>query len=301
MQNASYAQYIFEVRVNGKKAEEILHAGEYFIEGRKGSQYELYFRNNTYKRVLVVFSVDGLSTMDGKTASDNSGGYIVNAYSEIKVPGWKIDSKKVAHFEFRPQNDKANTTYVELLQEEGFDVDVSNQGVIGCMVFDEKVKPIPQYQIYNTYIPPVGYVKSPAFDINTFTQHGLLWGGARSPETFYNEVNTGIVSSSSLRGVNSSTVTMNASQAYATAAVGYSEPIAMASASPSLGTGFGEDTRFETRTVEFENEKNPSWIGVINYDTIQGLRKRGIYVASSNAKAFPGYKENGCHVPQNRR
>ena len=51
-----------------------------------------------------------------------------------------------------------------------------------------------------------------------------------------------------------------------------------------------------------EIEDSPDWIGVIHYDTLQGLKKKGIvvYEKPANAKAFPGYSEMGCYIPKNR-
>jgi hypothetical protein len=68
-----------------------------------------------------------------------------------------------------------------------------------------------------------------------------------------------------------------------------------------LGTGFGDDTKFETSSTEFERKSFPDWIAVINYDTLQGLRKKGIFINHNpNNKAFPGYNDSGCYIPKKR-
>jgi hypothetical protein len=271
-------KYEFNVIVNGKNVTEYEHGADTFIEGRKGSTYELYFKNNTNNRLEVVFSVDGLSVIDGKTASDKSTGYIVDRYSSITVPGWKIDSRKAAQFQFQPQNDKSNTTYVELLAEEGFEVDTGNQGVIGCMVFMEKLKPQPKINCYNNYYHTINQIKKHDpyyYPCYPYTPYGSV---------YYNTVGlrgNGIDSSFVQSNYNSNEFDM---------------------VENSIGTGFGDDTKFETVTIEFERQKNNDWFAVINYDTIQGLRKRGIFfVNSPKAKAFPNFKESeGCHIPVRR-
>ena len=53
-----FSSYEFAVHVNDKANTEYPHQGETYIEGRKGSKYELFFKNNTYEEVLVVFSVE---------------------------------------------------------------------------------------------------------------------------------------------------------------------------------------------------------------------------------------------------
>jgi hypothetical protein len=65
-----------------------------------------------------------------------------------------------------------------------------------------------------------------------------------------------------------------------------------------LGTAFGKDKIFETVNVEFEQQSAPAWVAAIHYDTIQGLKRRGIII-DSKPNPFPAYK-NGCHVPRRR-
>jgi len=289
MQNG---KYIFYVKVNDKKTHEYEHGGETFIEGRKGSEYELFFKNNTHKRLLVVFSVDGLSVMDGKTASDKSHGYVVDAYREITIPGWKIDSRKAAKFQFRPQQDKANTTYVELLQEEGFDVDASNQGVIGCMVFEEVEKPVTTYTGIRHYPYYPNPWNQPLVPLVPMWNSSVLGDGTTTALGMNASSMVATSSPQSFDGVASASLNNVVSQ-------NYYEPVFE---EKSLGTGFGDDVKFETTKVDFERKGNPEWVAIINYDTIQGLRKRGIFINNSpTAKAFPGFKDEGCYVPTKRR
>jgi hypothetical protein len=307
-------KYEFNVIVNGKNVTEYEHGADTFIEGRKGSTYELYFKNNTNNRLEVVFSVDGLSVIDGKTASDKSTGYIVDRYSSITVPGWKIDSRKAAQFQFQPQNDKSNTTYVELLAEEGFEVDTGNQGVIGCMVFMEKLKPQPIINCYNNYYHTINQIKKhdpyyyPCYPCYPYTPY--------TPYTPYGSVcyNTvglignGMASSLSSASYNARGVASQKSPSINVSEIDSSFVQSNYNSNEfdmvenSIGTGFGDDTKFETVTIEFERQKNNDWFAVINYDTIQGLRKRGIFfVNSPKAKAFPNFKESeGCHIPVRR-
>ena len=279
-------KYEFSVKIKNKPLIEYETNGDTFIEGRKGSEYELYFKNNSYKRVLVLFSVDGLSVMDGKTASDKSKGYIVEAYKDLTVPGWTINSNKVAKFQFQPQNDHSNTTYVELLQEEGFKVDITNQGILGCMVFEEKYV-APKY-VYD--FPPYQYPYPYPYEYYPYQYYPYQ----RANQFVYN-CDT-ITSSYSGRSSSCDTIGPMAMNQADSVFNCFREAKPQA-----LGTKFGDDAKFETVTKSFEKEENPSWIGILNYDTIQGLRKRGIFVIKSNhAKAFPDYNELGCHIPHKR-
>jgi len=297
--------YTFNVRIKDKNATEYYHKGKTYIEGRKNSEYELAFTNHTSRRVLVIFSVDGLSVMDGKVASDKSQGYVVDAYKSLIVPGWTINNDKVAKFQFRPQGDKNNTTYVESLREEGFDVDESNQGVIGCLVIKEYAPPV----IVNEY--PYHHYQYPSINHPVYYRNGSTADGwnqivpmntAITGVTGAYPISMGISSG----GISSSMATLNASpiETVTTASRGYSEinnSINFMETNASLGTGFGDDQSFKTKNTCFTRDDKVEWIAVLNYDTLTNLKKMGVVIEKKAEKqAFPGYNPNGCYIPRNR-
>jgi hypothetical protein len=129
-------QIELEVRVHGNPAREYVdREGVTWVEGRKGSEYLLRVINQTYGRILVAASVDGLSVMDGKAASLHSDqGYIIGARSSMAIPGWRLDNNSVAKFRFGgPESSYAAAS--------GQPMDI---GVIGCAVFLEQHIP-PSY------------------------------------------------------------------------------------------------------------------------------------------------------------
>jgi len=304
--------YTFVVRVNNKDTTEYRYKGKTYIEGRKGSEYELYFFNNTPTRILAVFSVDGLSVLDGKVASDKSRGYVVDPFRSLTVPGWTIDNSKVATFQFRPQGEKDDVTYVEALKEEGFDVDVGNQGVIGCMVFKEKVRyyvpPKVVHHYHTVYAQPAIY--PPFYGYLNNSNHyadsarSYLIADSASPVVTMNGVGTamslsaGYATAQAKAAQFSTTETLCASSNNVLPAGFFSNSFL----ENSLGTGFGDDKEFETETVSFERDEKPIWIGVVNYDTITNLRRMGIPIDSwkPEKQAFPGYSGSGCYVPKRR-
>jgi hypothetical protein len=73
--------YEFHVLVKGKAITEFLHEDKHFIEGRKGSNFEIEFINKSNKRILAIPSVDGINTLNGKDAGDNGPGFIVSPFS----------------------------------------------------------------------------------------------------------------------------------------------------------------------------------------------------------------------------
>ena len=162
--------YTATVCVRGQPVREVHHRGRTYIEGRKGSEYTLKFRNDSTARVMVIASVDGLSVCDGKPAGINSPGYVVDPLSEIEIPGWMIDQTRVAAFKFWPQDRRDEGTYAEELRREGANVDLGNQGLIGFLVIGEKT-------------PPLSYRGYGSFRSGPISASAASWHSSGLPET----------------------------------------------------------------------------------------------------------------------
>lgn len=283
--------YEAEVRVRGKSLREVEHKGVTYIEGRRKSTYELWFRNNSYSRILVVPSVDGLSVMDGKPAGVDSSGYVVEPRGEITIPGWRLNNTSAASFEFLPRGDKQNPTYVEALKSEGVNLDEKNQGLIGFMVFREEIR-IPVIRPNWTYID---HSVRDRWYTSGQTPHDVNWG-----QSVLRGVSSGANSTLGAASVNSVTMAQTKS------AVTHSVDDAVLSSSSSMGTGFGKETEFRTTTTEFERDKSSVVTMVIEYDTRQALAARGVPTQLFDPKryrekdrsAFPASPEIGCRRPQ---
>jgi hypothetical protein len=277
--------HYFAVRVNGRQAHEYrsLKVGNSntYIEGRRGSTYTLDYTNPTPNRVLIVPSVDGLSVMDGKPASDQSRGYVVSPYGSISIPGWRIDGGKVAQFEFRPASDRDSPTYVDQLKDAGFAVDATNKGVIGLMVFNEKYPNIYSYLNAPNVSSARGICASPVYPGNPY----LDVTGRFAPSL------TGGLHTT-MSAVNMVTNTMAGSIGSGTTEV--------KTAAAAIGTGFGQEQNFQTHSIDFDRAVRPLEILVIHYDTLQALRRNGVEVDLPKTEvqsAFPGYND-GCYVPR---
>ena len=140
------ALYELQVRPNGRKAaDEYNHNGQVWIEGREGSRYDIFFRNNSNQRVMAIISVDGLDVISGKPAGSSSPGYVVEARSSLTIPGWKLTNQEAAEFYFS----RKNSSYVTQIGG-----NVGNTGVIGAMVFRELyIQPIQIAHQYQFGIP----------------------------------------------------------------------------------------------------------------------------------------------------
>lgn len=119
-----------EIIVNDKPIRIYRHNFKNYVEGRKGSEFSIKISNTSGNKILAIPSVDGISVLDGKEASSNSIGFVIRPYSNIVIPGWKLNSNEVAKFIFESKEN----SYAELND----DVESSNTGVIGVLFYEEK-------------------------------------------------------------------------------------------------------------------------------------------------------------------
>lgn len=226
------------ILVNGRHVTEVQFTGHTYIEGRKNSIYELQIRNITPNRILAIPSVDGLNVLNGESCGVDSPGYVIDPWKVITIPGWKVDSEQAAKFTFKPQNASSpgDKTYTEQMG-----ADAANQGMIGVMVFKQKIQqPFDLLRDYHWVKPHSG---QPMFDASYTTSNCC---GSMKP--FPNDIFIGSVQTA-------------------------------ADADKSLGTGFGDATEFKTQDTEFDKASdNPDSVFVMYYDTVQGLKKRGVPV-----------------------
>lgn len=107
-------------------------AGRYYMLGAVGQRYTIRVTNPTARRVEAVVSVDGLDVIDGRTADFRSKrGYVVPAYGELRVDGWRTSTTHVAAFRFS----SVSNSYAG---RKGQD---RNVGVVGVAIFEERAQP----------------------------------------------------------------------------------------------------------------------------------------------------------------
>lgn len=268
--------FTLEVIVNGKPVYEYPHQGDTYIEGRKGSTFRLRFSNRSGKKVLVVPSVDGISTLDGNPAGPDSPGLIAQPNSHIEIPGWMVDTQKAAEFIFKDKE----SSYAR-----GVDATTTNTGVIGVLVFAEveHAKSVyPTTTIINNYPPGVRRVSQP-WPTSPYTSP-VIWTSNTSDSSTYNMVGTSVSASAEYNP-------LSIMEDYFSAQAAGDKP-------EQLGVGWGASTDFAVNTTTFDKGEKKSQI-VIFYDTRKNLERRGIIVErrdtlSMRPNPFPGY---GCKPP----
>ena len=264
-----------EIIVRGKPVRKYDHQGYSYVEGRKGSTYQIRLINRSHQRLECIVSVDGLDVVHGKPAGIESTGYLLNPHQILDIPGWRVDDNTVAEFEFSSKN----SSYASSMGE-----DVGNSGAIGVMVFEEKrMRKAPTYPIPRVpRTPPID--SSPWIDptIPIYPNPRTPWPNPSEPwvmhtsnsqgtgiEYMYNQItaSAGQVSTSASRSVDSF----------------------------ELGTNWGDAKTHKIENVDFDRKSDhPSQVFAVYYDSRRGLEQRGIVIKKSNkAKMppdpFPGY------------
>jgi hypothetical protein len=110
--------------------------GRYYVQGNTGERYTIRVTNPTARRVEAVVSVDGLDVVDGENGDLRKRGYIVPAYGEVRIEGFRTSLDDVATFRFS----SVDSSYA------GQKGKARNVGVIAVAIFEETAPP-PDQQI----------------------------------------------------------------------------------------------------------------------------------------------------------
>jgi hypothetical protein len=103
--------------------------GESFVTGIAGHRYTIVLKNHSPGRIEAVVSVDGLDVIDGKPASLSKRGYLIDAFGDLEIEGFRTSTEEVAAFRFG----SVASSYAE--KKHG---DSRNVGVIGVALFHER-------------------------------------------------------------------------------------------------------------------------------------------------------------------
>lgn len=99
---------------NGKPAfkpiNEYENDGIIWIEGRKGSQFNIIIHNLSPHRKLVIPTLDGIGILDGNPASLNTRGYIMSPWELWTMTGW-CHSNTIIPFEFKDKKHETKITH----------------------------------------------------------------------------------------------------------------------------------------------------------------------------------------------
>lgn len=268
---------VFQLKViiKGKPIQEYNKDNNVFIEGRKGSNFELELTNLTGRRLLVHPTVDGLSAMTGKEASrtDNAHGYVLAPFQTARIPGWRLNDSEVAKFFFAGEG----KSYAEKIGKG------ADKGVIAAAVWEETT---PHWILGTTSTAASGFVPG------DYTSWNNLVNGSRTADASPTEVSY---------TCNASAAKMPNCRSRSASSMGFTE-IGESRSVQNLGTGFGKRAEHQTVHTAFTPaQAEPNLVAVIYYDDLHGLKARGIRISNRNKdqslpNPFPK-DPTGCEPP----
>ena len=138
-------EYILDIvsldkNIEGKPLKKYAIENTDFIGVYENEPFEIVFKNNTYKKVQIIISVDGTDILSGKLASTEPAAkmLLVNGYSTLKLKAWPETNNGGARFVFtNTDNSVAANTHGNL----------SSKGIIAVAVFEEGY--VPNYTLIN--------------------------------------------------------------------------------------------------------------------------------------------------------
>lgn len=296
------SQYELAVQINGKPVKEYVKDGRVFVEAKSGSTYSLKIKNNSWGRILAVFSVDGIDVLNGKKASEADSGYVISAQNSVEIKGFRVNNDKEASFKFFEKGN--GNGYAEVKG------DASATGVIGVRIFAEKEKPKPitVKEYVPVYIDRPVYPRTPYwYDLTYSTSasdgYSTTLGDIRSQNTTTTQTAPGISS----RELDMSSVTVNYCQssiptATKSSAKGLSANV-LRSFAPSveekprgfdMTTGWGDSVESKVTTVSFEKGNIVEQIEIF-YASRESLSQLGIKFDSIPEVAFPSAFDSGLN------
>ena len=291
-----------EVLVNGRSVKEYPQLGKVFIEGRKGSEFTIRVHNHSSRRAVAVISVDGLSVMDGKTASTDGVGYILEPHGFTDVPGWRLDDDEVARFFFSSLPE----AYAAKMDKP------ANIGVIGTAFFFEKEQSPMIHKHHER--DDHDYPWMPVIPPRRRRRRRPMPGDPHDP--YYADGDEGFFDLPvdppdpypdgdegffRLSGGPPERSTRLSDSGMSDALLSASS-FADSSTSKGLGTGFGKRTGHKVVSVAFARETDPAGVAELRYDDAEGLIAAGVVLDTANtrlidAESFPGDKAIGAEPP----
>jgi len=102
----------------------------FYVQGNLNERYIIRVTNPTARRVEAVVSVDGLDVVDGENGDLRKRGYIVPAWGEVRIEGFRTSLSDVATFRFS----SVDGSYA------GKKGKARNVGVIAVAIFEEQAQ-----------------------------------------------------------------------------------------------------------------------------------------------------------------
>lgn len=274
--------------VKGGKIKEYELNGFKFIEAQENSEFILKIRNNSSRRALATISIDGRDAISGVEAQNSDEGYIVAAYSQTEIKGFRISDDEIATFKFSSGN-KSYATHLEKFEGKIKDGEsATNNGVIGIKITWEKEKPIPQV----IYRDRIVYKDRWPFDQPYYPS---VWMGAAPAYT--SSLNSEVRCFNANNAINSEVIPLSIDNSQSKVA---NLNNVLRSAQFDMGTAFGEKKNDRIIHVSFERSSEVFTME-IHYASRSALECMGVDLNPKKSIAIPSAfgEKKYCVPPQN--
>jgi hypothetical protein len=131
------------LRENGEMLPTYNQRDRYYVQGNINERYIIRVANPTSRRIEAVVTVDGLDVIDGENGDLRKRGYVVPAYGETRIEGFRTSTSDVATFRFS----SVGGSYA------GQKGKARNVGVIAVALYEERA-PDPDQEIILGEAPP---------------------------------------------------------------------------------------------------------------------------------------------------
>jgi hypothetical protein len=305
------------IREGGEQLPTYASRDRFYVQGNAGERYTIRITNPTANRVEAVVSVDGLDVIDGENGDLRKRGYVVPAYGDVRIEGFRTSQSDVATFRFS----SVGESYA------GRKGKARNVGVIAVAIFEEQA-PEPEYnqQIivggngYGGYRPPYDYeddVADRAPSAPTAKKDMSRRGGetvAKAPEAKQGRAPTASrpappPPAEAPAGVGGARPRIESNYDDGDASEEWvAPPVAQRNNRPGLGTEFGESRSSAASLTRFVRAANrPIAIAELRYNDHAGLVALGIHaeplpdereiMTRETADPFPGDDDRFARPP----
>lgn len=246
------------------------HQGEVFAETPAAGNYIVRLYNNSVDTIEAVLAVDGIDACDGKNASHQSRGYVLNPNQTLDVKGWFRTNQEAAAFVFEPTG--SGNSYAEKTGR-----GVEYVGTVDVAVFKEVPKPswsvnefwkIQQQQQQKPHWPTIPDVFYGQPDHNI-----ILRGSSGNVQHTY-------TSTVSAQGVSTQEVPTKSIRSSVTRGTGKGRHVAVSasiSAPSNVSTGYGSKVETNFQSVTFTRaSQTPAEVVSLRYATREQLIAWGV-------------------------
>ena len=243
---------------NGGNLPVFYQGGQAFVLGQYGERYNIRVRNHTGRRVEAVVTVDGRDVVSGDPGDFvNQRGYVLPAYGDVLIEGFRQSMSQVAAFRFTSPGDSYSARRGT----------PQNVGVIGVAFFAERYVPPPA--------PPIAIRTPQRFYYGDGYGHQGGYGGRGRIEARRSAPASGMGTGAPARAPSSASEAASADAMPSARAYRGTEE-----SDSNIGTQYGESRYNEAREVAFVrgNMSRPDLVMTVRYDDADGLMARGIEV-----------------------